>query len=255
MKKILLILLVACSSVYGFDIETVDAPKSFFGTGQPTTIVRYTQPSSKQMVIFLPGGTGSFSLPKPQTESKGFLGMLKSISDAGGVDLAIVNSPYPLNDNPGSYYPAMRDSSDHLDRVEAVIRQYHQTHQIWLMGHSNGTFSITTIMRRLQKQNDTGLIKGLIMSGTRDVAQFEWSPAVPVLFIHHVKDGCRATPYTEAERNFARVKQINSRATKFVAVDSDTATSGNPCYTGYHMMQGAYAETTSAVVNFVKETQ
>jgi hypothetical protein len=254
MKQLFLIFAVICGSAYGFDIETIDPPKSFFG-GQPTTIVRYTQPNSKQMVIFLPGGTGSFTLTKPQAEYKGFLGMLKSISDSGDMDLAIVNSPYPLNDNPGSYYPAMRDSSDHLDRIEAVIRQYQKTHQIWLMGHSNGTFSITAMMYRLQKQNDTGLIKGLIMSGTRDVAQFEWNPGLPVLFIHHVKDGCRTTPFEEAQRNFTRVKQMNSRVTKFVAVDSNTATPGNPCFTGYHMMQGAYAETTSAVVHFVKESQ
>ena len=254
MKKLLLSLALACCShVYGYEIETFDGPKSFFNS-QPTAVARYRQPNSKQMIIFLPGGNGHFKLSDKPGEPKGFLSLLKSISDTAGADVAIINSPYPLTDNPGSYYPAMRDSNDHLSRIESVVQHYQKTHQIWLMGHSNGTFSITAFVRYLQRQNSTAPIKGLIMSGTRDVAQFEWGPSVPVLFVHHVKDACRATPFDTAQRNFANVKQINSRVTKFVAVDSNNPVSGDPCYTGYHMMQGAYAETAVAVANFIKES-
>jgi hypothetical protein len=75
------------------------------------------------------------------------------------------------------------------------------------------------------------------------------------LFVHHVKDGCRATLFADAQRNFSRVQKINNQLTRFVAVDSVATAFGNPCESGYHMMQGAYSETAQAVADFVNDTQ
>lgn len=255
MKKFLLILLLITGVAHAYQAEKFDAPAgSLYRV--PTEAVHRIQPNSTNMVIFISGGDGTFTvLKEPPTEVRGFANVLKSISDLGRADVVSISSPYPLLDNPGSWYPAMRDTKDHLDRIETVVRHYKKTHQIWLMGHSNGSFSITAFMRRLEKQNETSLIKGIILSGARDVARFDRSPEIPVLFVHHVKDGCRATPFGEAQRNFTRIQKINSQLTRFVAVDSDVTTFGNPCESGYHMMQGAYDKTAQAVADFVKDTQ
>jgi hypothetical protein len=257
MKKLLLALLLASGVAHGhsYRYEKFDAPAGS-RTDLATEAAHHIQPNSKNMVVFIPGGNGTFNIAKePPTEFRGFVSVFKSISDLSGADVISINSPYPLLDNAGSWYPAMRDTNDHLDRIEAVVRHYKKTHQIWLMGHSNGSFSVTAFMRRLEKQKETNLVKGIILSGARDVAQFDRSPEVPVLFVHHVKDGCRATQFAEAQRNFARVQKINSQSTRFVSVDSTVTTFGNPCESGYHMMQGAYNETAQAIANFVKDTQ
>ena len=207
MKKFLLILLLITGVAHAYQAEKFDAPAgSLYRV--PTEVVHRIQPNSTHMVIFIPGGNGTFTVSKePQVEVRGFANVLKSISDLSRADVASISSPYPLLDNPGSWYPAMRDTKDHLDRIEAVVRHYRKTHQIWLMGHSNGSFSITAFMRRLEKQKETNLIKGIVLSGARDVAQFDRSPEIPVLFVHHVKDGCRATLFADAQRNFAMYKK------------------------------------------------
>jgi len=95
----------------------------------------------------------------------------------------------------------------------------------------------------------------MILTGTRDVAQFTQDPARNVLFVHHAKDGCRNTLYVDAQRNFVRTQQINTRRTEFVTVDSDIAVSGHPCHSGYHMLQGAYTESANAIINFIKNSE
>jgi len=257
MKKLILMIMLSCYNYgYGYEIATF-APPANPVSEQPTTVIRYTQPNSKDMIIFIPGGEGHYILPKhPIDDSKGFLALLKSISASSGADVSIVISPYPLKVSPSTWYPYMRDTDDHLGRIESIVRQYQNTHNIWLMGHSNGTSSITTFVHWLEKRNNIGSIKGLIMASTRDVAQFDRSPELPVLFVHHVKDACRATPFDTAQRNFVRVQQINSHKTEFVAVDSDIPTTwGDPCNSGYHLLRGTDAETTSAIVNFMKESK
>jgi hypothetical protein len=253
MKKLLLpILLALVASAHSYEIETFDAPKSFFS--EPTVTIRFAQPNANRVVIFLPGGTGNFAIPKEQGAPRGFGIVLNSISESLGADVVVVNNPYPLNDSPGTWYPAMRDTNDHLTRIETIVRHYQRTHDVWLMGHSNGTFSITAFMRRLERQKNTNLVKGIILSGTRDVAQFDRSPETRTLFVHHVKDACRVTSFAEAQRNFIRIQQINSYKTEFVAINSEGASTGDPCHSGYHMMQGAHKETANAIVNFIKES-
>ena len=257
MKKLILMIMVFCSAhASAYEIEAVAAPKNSIST-QSTPIVRYAQPNSKRMIIFIPGGLGHYVLPKePIDDSKGFLALLKSISTASNTDVAIAISPYPLKVNPNTWYPYMRDTEDHLNRIDSVVRQYQKTHEIWLMGHSHGTSSITAFMRHLEMKKDTSTIKGLLMISTGNTAQFDRSPEVPVLFVHHAKDACPGSTFEIAQSNFKNVHQINSRNTKLVTINNDISfTFGDPCYSGYHMLHGAHAETTSAIVNFIKESQ
>jgi hypothetical protein len=254
MKKILVILLFAFASAgHCFEVREFPAPKSFWSSGTTTTAV-YTQPNSTGVIIFLPGGDGQFTIPKQVTEVRGYAIVLKTLADLSGFDIVAVNSPYSLM-TPGSAYPALRESSDHLDRLEIIIRQYQKTHKVWIMGQSNGTFSAVALVRRLQSKNEAGLISGIILNGTRDVARFTSNPDLPVMFIHHAKDGCSATTYSDAHKNFEQVRLLNSNVTKFSTIDSNVAVSGHPCMSGYHMMQGAQVETATEIHKFIKDLQ
>jgi len=255
-KLILMIMLASCNYVYGYDVETFAPPKES-GSTQATTVIRYTQPNSKRMILFMPGGVGYYrTITHPIDDSKGFLAFLKMISTTGGVDVGIVLSPYPLKVNMTTWYPYMRDTADHLDRMESVVRQYQKTHEVWLMGHSHGTSSVTAFMRRMAQQKDTTAVKGLVMISTGNTAQFDYSPETPVLFVHHVNDGCPGSVFDIAQSNFNNVRQINSHSTKLVALNNVVGDiSGDPCYNGYHMLRESHVEASSAIVNFMKEAQ
>lgn len=254
MKHLLVILLFAFTGPgHCFEVQSFDPPKSFWPS-KPTVTLSYTQPNSKGVIIFFPGGPGQFQLPDPQQEPRGYSLILNNVAERIGFDLVIVNSPYSL-ETPGQSYPSLRGSSDHLERIETVVKHYHQNRPVWLVGHSNGSFSVVSLINHLQKQNEGHLIKGMILSGARDVAQFKQDPARDVLFLHHAKDGCVNTLYSDARRNFARTQQLNSRRTEFATVDSDNPVTGNPCRSGYHMLHGVYAESADAMVNFIKSTK
>jgi pimeloyl-ACP methyl ester carboxylesterase len=254
MKKILVILLFALVGLaHAFEVRRFDPPQRFWSSGQTDTVL-YARPGSRGVVIFFPGGPGKFQTPTQQEEPRGYGNILRAITESTGFDLVVVNSPYSL-ETPGQSYPSLRESNDHLDRLEAVVKHYHQNRPVWLLGHSNGTFSVVALIRRLQKQNESNLITGMILTGARDVSQFDTNPARPVLFVHHAKDGCINTLYSDVQRNYKRTRELNSRRTEFVTVDSDVTVAGHPCRSGYHMMQGAYIETADAISNFIKDTK
>jgi pimeloyl-ACP methyl ester carboxylesterase len=258
MKKILVTLLFAFASAgHCLELREFAPPKSFWPSSNTVT-VEYVQPNAKGVIVFLPGGNGQFPIPKtlpgPGAEPRGFGIVLKTLSDLSGFTVVVVNSPYSL-DTPGTPYLYVRESSNHLDRIDAIVRHYQQTHKVWLMGHSNGTFSVTALLNRLQETNEAHLVSGVILSGTRDVTQFKQNPNLPTVFVHHVKDGCQYTTFTDAQRTFVNTEKINSKPTQFVAVDSDASTNGNPCHSGYHMMQGAQVETATEIHKFIKDAQ
>jgi len=254
MKKLIVTLLFAVASAGNcFEVQRFNPPDTFWASGHTVTL-SFVQPNAKGVVVFLPGGDGQFPIPAQSIEPRGFGIILKTIAESTGFSVVAVNSPYPL-ETAGSSYPSLRESSDHLDRLETVVKHFGKNNKVWVMGHSNGSFSAVALMRRLQKQNESNLIAGIILSGARDVSQFSADPARPVLFVHHLKDGCIHTLYSDVQRNYTQARLLNSRKTEFVTVDSDVAVNGNPCRSGYHMMQGAYIETADAISSFIKDAK
>lgn len=258
MKKIFITLLFAfANAAHCLELREFEPPKSFWPSSNTVT-VSYVQPDAKGVIVFLPGGNGQFRvpkvLPKSDEEPRGFSIVLKTLSDLTGFTVVSVNSPYTL-DTPGTPHLTVRESSDHLDRIDAVVRYHQQNHKVWLMGHSNGTYSVTALLNRLQEANEGHIVSGVILSGTRDVTQFRQNPNLPTLFIHHVKDGCMVTTFADAQRTFVATEQINTKQTQFVAVDSEEKTSGNPCHSGYHMMQGAQVQAATEIQKFIKEAK
>lgn len=254
MNKILVTLLFVFANLgHCFEVREFAPPKSFWPSS-PTVTLSYTQPNSSGVIIFLPGGNGQFPVPKHPVEPRGYALVFKHLADMSGFDIVAVNSPYSLN-SPGGPTPSLRESNDHLDRLETVVRHYQKTHKVWVMGHSNGTFSAAALVRRLQDKNEIHLISGMILNGARDVTQFTRETDVPTLFIHHVRDGCLWTSHKDAYQNFLQLKKINNRTTEFVSIDSVAEVSGNPCMSGYHYMQGAHAETAAEIHKFISQSK
>jgi len=146
MKKILVTLLFAfASAAHCFEVREFAPPKSFWPSSNTVTL-SYTQPKSTGVIIFFPGGDGQIPIPKQPQEPRGYGIILKAVVEQTGFDAVVVNSPYSL-ETPGQSYPGLRESNDHLERLETIVKYYHNNRKVWLVGHSNGSFSAVELMR------------------------------------------------------------------------------------------------------------
>lgn len=258
MNKLLVILLCAFTTTLGVcdELRTFPAPGGFFASSDPTNVMHWETPNSNGTIIFMPGGYGQFNLKTPWSRNR-VKGIARTAIDVGGMDSVFVDSPYNLPDAGFNGYPSTRATTDHLKRIESVVRYYKETTRkpVWLMGHSNGTFSVSQFVRYLQKNGDTGLIDGLVLSGSREVIEFTDTLQLPILFVHHIKDACRNTDYYDAQRTFNKTKEINKSVTKFVTITGGYPEDGHPCFSSHHMMSGAFSEVSSAITQFIKESK
>ncbi len=128
----------------------------------------------------------------------------ESLVDADVAE-AIVDAPSDLRGT--GMNDAFRMSPEHAADIRAVIGDLQQRYpgaRIWLVGTSRGTISAAALGVAL---HDT--VAGVILSSTLTqqgrggpgLSRFDWATlTVPTLVIHHVDDGCRASPYYAAQK-------------------------------------------------------
>jgi hypothetical protein len=255
-------------------VTGLNAPEGFFYHKEKTMVVEMNVEKPKLILIQLPGGNGALGINKfdgrpPRVVSKdefkselkgNFSDIFRLMVDPNRNNLPInvltVDSPYPLEElknQVGFGFPKDRDASEHQDRLLTVLDHYKNLGlPIWLIGHSNGTFSATRFMSTLKAMNRENDIAGLILSSSRDVILAEKIPNIPTLFVHSDQDRCWTTPYAKAHQNFLETKTRNKSATEFIQIKTGKEQQGDPCYTGIHMHNEAYEEVSQVLTDFLK---
>src|SRR5207244_1344667 len=94
-------------------------------------------------------------------------------------------------------------------------------------------------------------LAGVIVSGARKVAYFDRPLDLPVLFLHHERDGCANADPRASVLNFEQVKKINKSVTGFRFLKSGEPESSSPCASGYHMYYGAEIEMNEVLRSFI----
>jgi len=254
------LLIAACAIVLGSRAAASEVIAVPYGdSAMPPTETFYWQgQNSKAVLLLIPGGEGHLNLSPTQTDVRPeFYQTLKRLSAGaetdGTFDVVLFSNPAPLLYNPHAY-PSSRASNDHLSRIASVIRFYKEKtgKPVWLMGHSNGAVSVTEYLRYEARLGQPRQIAGLIVSGARDVAYFDATPLnLPILFLHHRKDGCRDSPLASSIGNFQKVEALNRARTSFVIVETGSGESGSPCESGYHMYHDAGPEVAAALRMFM----
>lgn len=230
------------------------------GTGGdvPTQTLYWESSDARATLVLIPGGAGSLGLKPTQKETRNsFYQALKKLTDTTtghpGINVVLFDSPGRLDSSPRGY-PSSRATADHLSRISSVIRFYKQKtgKPVWLMGHSNGAVSITEFLRYDDPERAPSHLSGLIVSGARKVAYFDERPLdMPVLFLHHERDGCSNADPRASVKNFEQVKKTNTSVTEFRFVKSGEPENSSPCDSGYHMYYGADREMTEALRTFI----
>ncbi|MEY2621539.1 MAG: hypothetical protein RIT26_1359 [Pseudomonadota bacterium] len=257
--KLLLILIALCAQTLSRAAEVIPvAPieKCFLCSSTPSMTMYFQGTASKAVLIFIPGGEGYIGLKEGQTDHRfHFFQTLKRLSDptltSGQWDVVLLDSPAELS--PRQFYPAARGASDHLIRIESVMRHYKEKTglPVWLMGHSNGGISLTEFLKYAQKKLKLDWIGGMIASGIRNESYFEAPIPFPMLFLHHQGDGCGYTTPEAALTNFEKVRKVSSAPSEWAVVKGGLSEPRDPCRSGHHMYFGAGDETAKAIDAFM----
>ena len=260
LKVFVSVLFCACVSFARAQLIPVEQNEtSFLVSSVPTMTFLYAGKDAKATLIFLPGGTGHSGLKPTTPETSPFFTkyhfnlMLKRLSSSqdtrGLFNVVIFDNPTVLPQATKYTYPYSRASTDHLVRVDSVVKHYKTllSKPIWLIGHSNGAASMTEYYKKLQKTKQESLISGMVYSGSIHGAEFEPNTTVPVLFLHHENDGCDVTTFKHTQKVFQKLRDQGNLKTEFAAVIGGEAESKDPCLSGLHMYFGAEKEAANYI--------
>lgn len=146
MNKLLLLICFFSSTAFGEIISIPNPNEGFFHPKEDTQTVYLANTSSKAVLIFIPGGTGSYDTSPDKPEPDRF-SMLTPISKGGHsgskLDFVFMDSPYVLSPSNSKSNLGSREKKDHIDRIKSVVKFYSKKtgKPIWLIGHSNGGYS------------------------------------------------------------------------------------------------------------------
>ena len=216
-----------------------------------TTTAYWPCPDSKAILIFLPGGDGSFNIgsKNPKTPSWVLSKLYDASQFSPGLDLVFLDSPYSLGWQGGNIAP--RYTKDHLSRMLSVIQFYKDktSKPLYLIGHSNGAVSLSAFLN--QSPENQKLLAGVIFSGSRNETNLDGPLSIPILLLHHEDDAnVRWTSYWQAERLYKKIKAVNSATTEFSTVHGGES-GGDPSTSGHHMYQGSLDEAANYIWNFI----
>jgi hypothetical protein len=223
---------------------------------EPTLTFLWPGSSPKATLIYIPGGEGRLGLTPERKNLGGFYGAtLKPLSDSnlssGSLHVVVFDSPAPLP--VGANYPISRTNTEHLARIESVVRYYKSKYglPVWLMGHSNGAASLTEFYASLQRENKTDLLAGAIYSSARNGARFDSKTQLPILFLAHEKDACAKSTNYNSRKVFEEQRSTNTQRLNYVLIRGGEGQAQDVCSSGFHMFYGAGAEAYQAIEAFI----
>jgi len=160
------------------------------------------------VAILFPGGAGKTDLERETTrkvlDRGNFLVRTRQLFAGQAVAAAVMDAP---SDQPAGMDDSFRLGDAHTQDIEKVIADLKKRFPglpVFLVGTSRGTISAASAGRRLGKQIDGVVLTSTLFLANRrqqGLSGFDYSTIPsPLLFVHHVDDGCNVTPYSSAKR-------------------------------------------------------
>ena len=216
------------------------------GVTQPVLIEIPEQP--KAAVVLFAGGDGGVVFANNQLASFRSNFLLRSRAEflEHGFVVATLGAS---SDRPAPNYldDRFRASKEHAEDVLAVVNSLRKRFgvPVWLVGTSRGTLSAAAAGLQLGKAID-GVVLTSTMAVVADlpIDRFE----VPVLMVHHERDGCRETYFREAKHTAEKMKAPRMELVSF----SGGKDEGKPCQAmAYHGFNGIEAEVVAAIARWI----
>lgn len=254
MKKLIyLFILCIFQHICFAEIIQIEQNKSGFSIdSSPTKTLYWRGTNAKALILFIPGGDGNIGFKPDTVDLKySFYQTLKSLTNSdltsGRFDVVVMDFPLAMRDT------SARGSDDHLTRIDSAVHYYRMKTglPIWIMGHSNGGISLTYYVKFLQKERRLNDISGIIASAVRNGTDFQEPINVPILFIHHEKDGCSNTLSSYSYKLYETVKGFTSSNIKYSLLTTGDTEPRDPCRSGFHMYFNSGTEASEIIQNFI----
>ncbi len=178
-----------------------------FVRGERTRVRVEVAAGAKAVLVLFPGGKGITKLTDTgelRAAHGNFLIRTRTYFLQRGFTIAVPDAPtdrrYDLRDG-------FRATADHATDIGAVIKHVRARYDlpVWLIGTSRGTTSVSSAATQLEVHKPDGIVLSASMfvdvNNGDHVFDFSWEGvSIPVLVVHHVDDGCWATPAGEIPR-------------------------------------------------------
>lgn len=218
-------LLLAASSAFAVEIVTVSGRK---GETQ-SYLLMHNAPPPKAVAVMFPGGEGLLKLRSEAgsvqlSQGGNFLVRTRGMFRDNEVALAIVDSP--SDRQRAGMDDGFRTGRAHVEDIAAVVKDLKARFpgaKIFLVGTSRGSLSAAYAGRALGDAVDGVILTSSVFHGGRNgigLYGYDFGGIkAPLLFVHHVYDGCRNCPYRDAESLGRRFPLISVSGGKLAASD------------------------------------
>jgi pimeloyl-ACP methyl ester carboxylesterase len=205
------------------------------------------QPPRALAVLFNGGGGAVRLLQRIPQPGANFLVRSRGLFAGQGVATAVIDVPTDLNVMSDAY----RMSRRHADDVRTLVNELKLRFPnlpVFLVGTSRGTVSAAYAGAAMQQAVSGVVLTSTVFNATRGgagVSGIDWDTIRSrLLFVHHVDDGCEATPYVMAQRMAA--------GRTLISVHGGDAPRSDPCEAfSAHGYLGVEAPVVTAIVQWM----
>ena len=210
-------------------------------------------------VVLFPGGHGGLQI-SPEGRFKwgegNFVVRTRAMFAAQGLLVAVVDAPSDRQSPP--YLNRFRQTPEHVADIKAVIGWLKQQARVpvWLVGTSRGTQSAAFIATQLAPAD--GGPDGLVLTSTilsddkaRPVSDMELNKiVVPVLVVHHKRDGCKHCAYADVPR---LMDKLSAAPRKELITFDGGQSRGDPCEAmAYHGFNGIEKDVVARIAQWIE---
>jgi predicted alpha/beta-hydrolase family hydrolase len=207
---------------------------------------------AQAVTVLFPGGDGRTDLERETArkalESGNYVVRSRRLLTGNGIAAAVVDVPSDRTSGMDDEFRLGAAHAEDIAKVIADLKTRFPGLPVFLVGTSRGTISAASIGKRLGAAVD-----GVVLTATLFLASgrepglsgfdFATIPS-PLLFVHHVNDGCTYTPYASAKRVADRYP--------LVSVSGGNPPQSKPCQAmSQHGFLGREAQTVDAISKWV----
>jgi pimeloyl-ACP methyl ester carboxylesterase len=209
-------------------------------------------------VILFAGGHGGLQILPNGTFKWGegnFLVRSRQLFAGQNLTVAVVDAPSDRQKPP--YLSGFRQTQEHVADIKAVIVWLREQVKVpvWLVGTSRGTQSAAFVATQLMGAEGPD---GLVLTSTI-LKDKRWRPVpdmdlaklnIPVLVIHHERDGCASCPFGDVPRLMEKFGRL-PRKELFTFKGGENR--GDPCEAfAYHGFNGLEKDVVTRIAEWIR---
>lgn len=227
-------------------------------TTRPGITVRFIYAKADNPVasaVLFQGGGGNIGIfPNGSVQYEYFLSGGAKRFTQNDISVAIPDVPSDRN-----YLDGFRNTPEHAQDAAALIAFLRQQSKVpvWTIGTSNGSLSAAAASIYLKEQGPDGIVltssvtKATVSAAHPVTAAALNEVKVPVLIVHHKRDGCSVSPYGAMPELVAAFK--SAKRVELISVDGGTG--GGGCGRGGHSFAEMEAAVTKDIADWIKRYQ